>query len=176
MCVGTIINCTPFTKKDGTKVKYHKQLLVAKTTAQDRLKKQIKRRAEEFGDKKNPLRGCYYELSRGTKPNEEATGEDFDYLGKRLTPAQLKKLIPEGSDKSWLDPFDYMKVFSPKSVEDLRKLVGQDDPIGADTADSGKPSSDDDEDDDLLGLGSDDSGDDSGDDDDGDIDSLLDEM
>ena len=36
------------------------------------------------------------------------------------------------SDEEWLAPFDYMTLFAPKSVEELRKISGQNPPVGAD--------------------------------------------
>jgi hypothetical protein len=60
--------------------------------------------------------------------------EDFEYLGK-LTAEKLSKLAPEGEAAEWLKPFDYEKIFAPKSSEELRRVVGGEVPVGSSEAD-----------------------------------------
>ena len=121
--VGTVINHKTFTDRDGKEHKNQKMLFVGKGKARQKLLKQIERREED-------LKFCVYLMSRGPGSTECATGEDFEYL-KRLTKTQLKKLIPEGEKEDWLEPFDYEKIFEPKSAEELRKIVGGAAPVGS---------------------------------------------
>ena len=45
------------------------------------------------------------------------------------------------SDEELLAPFDYMKIFAPKSVDELRRIAGQAAPVGSDSygSSSGAP-------------------------------------
>ena len=125
---GTVVNHKPYTDKDGAKHVNQKELFVAKGKARQSLLRQIERRE---GD----LAGCVYEMARGSSTTECATGEDFDYLGKKLTKKQMKAFIPKDADEKWLEPFDYEKIFEPKDPAELRKLIGGAPPVGADDDD-----------------------------------------
>ena len=60
--------------------------------------------------------------------------ENFEFQ-KKLTKEQLMKLAPKDGDISaadWLKPYNYEELFAPKSPEELRKLIGQAPPVGAD--------------------------------------------
>ena len=60
--------------------------------------------------------------------------ESFEFQ-KKLTKEQLMKLAPKDGDVSaadWLKPYNYEELFAPKSPEELRKLIGQAPPVGAD--------------------------------------------
>lgn len=128
--VGTIINHKKWVDKKEVTHQHEKQLFVAKGKARERLLKQIERREDD-------LAFCIFELSRGSSSTECATGEDFEWL-KRISKAKLAKVpgvIPDKKDESYLEPFDYEKIFAPKSVKELRKLVGGDDPVGGEEPD-----------------------------------------
>lgn len=128
--VGTIINHKKWVDKKEITHQHEKQLFVAKGKAREHLLKQIERREDD-------LAFCIYDLSRGSSATECATGEDFDYL-KRISKAKLAMVpgvLPEGKDESYLEPFDYEKIFAPKSAAELRKLVGGDDPVGSEEPD-----------------------------------------
>lgn len=129
--VGTVINHKKWTDKKDVVHQHEKQLFVAKGKAREHLLKQIERREDD-------LSFCIYELSRGSSSTECATGEDFEYL-KRISKTNLAKVpgvIPEGKDESYLTPFDYEKIFAPKSMKELRKLVGGDAPVGGEEEDA----------------------------------------
>lgn len=128
--VATVINHKKYTDKEGKTRINQKQLLVAKGKARQVLLRQIERRD---GD----LKYCAYELTRGTVATECSSGEDQEFLG-RLTKQKLEGLIPEGEDASWLEPFDYEKIFAPKSQEELRKIVNMPAPVGSADEGSGK--------------------------------------
>ena len=140
--VGTCINHSKWTDREGKVYQHRKQLFVAKGRARQHLANQIKRHKD--------LKFHVFEMSRGSSNTECSCGEDFEHLGK-LTKAKLKKFIPEDQDESWLEPFDYETLFAPKSAEELRKVVGLAPPVGSEEGDGdGGQEGDDD-----LGLGND---------------------
>jgi len=121
--VGTVINHREYKDKDGNVHTNQKQLFVAKGRARQRLMKQIERR-------EGNLRGAVFEMARGSSPTECSTGEDFEFIG-RLTDEKMKLLIPDGEKADWLEPFSYEELLKPKTVEELRAIVGQAPPVGA---------------------------------------------
>ena len=127
--VGTVIDTRQWEDKDGNSHKNEKRLFVAKGKARQRLLKQIERRD---GD----LRLAVLECSRGTGSTESSVGEDYEFLGK-LPVAKVKKLLPAGEKASeFFKPFNYEELFKPKSKEELRKLMGAPDPVGANDDDA----------------------------------------
>lgn len=100
-----------------------KKLFVAKQAVINR----IKRRRESLdGD----LTFALFDIRRD-KREECSTGEDIEFI-KRLTKEELLKFKPEGiSEDDWIQPFDYFKIFEPKSVDFLRQLMRAGSPIGA---------------------------------------------
>lgn len=118
----TVIDHSEYvSKKTGKKVKNQKKLLVTKGPVHDKWA----RRIEENGD----LTYCVYSCARDRK-NECNTGEDITFR-KRLSREEILKFKPEGvDDEEWLKPFDYMEVFKPLSVDELRNIVGQA-PVGS---------------------------------------------
>lgn len=121
--VTTIIDLTPYEKKDGTQVLASKKLMVVKHGGAEKLL----RRQKNLGT----LVGKKFELFRSNDPKGEATGTDIDYE-KDVELDALKQYAPEGIDpEEWLKPFDYKEIFAPKSVVELRKSIGFADPVGA---------------------------------------------
>lgn len=115
----------------GTLIKNSKKIAVFKSTARNKILKQKERRD---GD----LTGCTFEITRyGEKDN--ASGGEFEFI-KRCTADELKVYAPEtvigknGVEKvdpdEWIKPFDYMKVFNPKSAADLLVIIGGVVPVG----------------------------------------------
>ena len=144
---GTVISHKKFTDKDGKTHTNQKQLFVAKGRARQRLLKQIERR-------EGNLKGCVFEMSRGTGQTESSVGEDFEFV-KRLDAKTLLKFAQGDSvekKKEWLKPFDYPTLLAPKSAEELRKIIGQADPIGSSAEDDNVG---DEPDDDVLDNGGD---------------------
>lgn len=130
--VGSIINHRPWTDRDGNEHKLQKMLFVAKGKARERIVNQIKKRD-------GGLKWCVYEATRGSSQTECSTGEEFEYLG-RLSKEKVKKLIPDGEDKDFLEPFDYEKIFAPKDAGELRKILGMEAPMGSsDSSDDPEP-------------------------------------
>lgn len=122
--VWTVIDHSKYiSERTGKEYRNMKKLFVAKQSVINR----IKRRKESLdGD----LTFALFDIRRD-KREECATGEDIEYI-KRLTADDILKLKPDGvNDKEWLQPFDYMKIFAPKSVEELRRLMNAEPPIGA---------------------------------------------
>jgi hypothetical protein len=148
--IGTIIDTRPYTNSKGETIKTQKRLFVAKGKARQILI----RRIEQNDDN---LQYCVFEVARGSQPNECATGEDLVFL-KRLKKSQVKKLIPPGEKEEWLEPFDYEKIFKPKTDAELRKLYGSGGPaVGGEDDDIATKDEDEDVED-MLSGGSDDSG------------------
>jgi hypothetical protein len=129
--VATVINHREWKDKDGKDHKNEKQLAVFKGKARERI---LKRVEQCDGD----LKGCVFEFSRGSSNTEASTGEDFVFLNKRLTDAQLLSLAPKGSDKSWVEPFDYAELLEPRTIEELRRIVGGETPVGSEDGDGGE--------------------------------------
>jgi len=141
--VATVINHRKWTDKEGKVHQNEKQLAVFKGKARERILKQIERRD---GD----LKFCVYEFSRGSSGTEASTGEDFEFLNKRLTKKQLMSLAPAGADETWIEPFDYAEILAPKTPKELRAIVGGEEPVGGDDddgEDDGLPPFDPDDDD-----------------------------
>jgi len=119
---GTIIDHREWEDNQGEVHKNQKRLFVAKSRAREKIVREI--------EKKGDLQYCVYSFSRGSSPTECSTGEDIEFV-KQLKKEQLKVFIPKGETSKWLEPFDYEKIFAPKSPEELRKLVGQAPPVGS---------------------------------------------
>lgn len=104
----TIINLTPYEKKDGTKVEAHKQLFVCKRNNMKRL--------AQLAKKRGGLAGCVFEVTR-TNEKAENTGDTFDFEIK-MSPAELAKEF----GKDLAAPAQYEEVITYRSVEELKKL------------------------------------------------------
>ena len=121
---GTIISHKVWVDKAGNRHANEKQLFVAKGRARQRLLRQI-------GLRDGDLTGCVFEMARGSGATECASGEDFEYIG-RITKAKLKKLVPKGATgKEFLAPLNYEEIFAPKTAEELRQIVGGEEPVGS---------------------------------------------
>ena len=127
VCAYTIIDHSEYeSQKSGKIFKNQKRLLVVRPAVMNKL---ARRRESLEG---NLTHGLF--LFSRDKKEECNTGEDIEFL-KRLPVESILKFKPkEGniSDEDWLKPFDYMQLFAPKSVDELRKIVGQNPPVGAD--------------------------------------------
>lgn len=123
--VCSIIDHRKWTDGENNERSNEKKLFVARGKARQTLL----RRLEE--KHKGDMVGCVYELSRGTTKTESSTGEDFDYLDKKLTAKQMKAFIPKGLDEDWLKPYNYEERLAPKSADELRKIVGAPAPVGS---------------------------------------------
>lgn len=124
ICMFTIIDHREFTSKATGRVTSNtKKILALKTTARDRLVREKSKREEN-------LIGCRYETFRAKK-KESATGEVFTFI-KRATKEEIKAYCPDDVEpKEFFAPFDYKKLFAPKTEEDLRKLIKMAPAIGA---------------------------------------------
>ena len=124
VCAYTVIDHSEYETKNGRKVKNQKKLLVVRPAVMNKL---ARRREALEG---NLTYGLF--LFSRDKKEECATGEDIEFI-KRMEQSNLLKFKPANmSDEEFLAPFHYMKLFAPKSVEELRKIVGQAPPVGSD--------------------------------------------
>lgn len=129
---GTIIDHREYEDSKGETHKNQKRLFIAKGKARERIVRLL--------ESKGSLEFCVVEFSRGSSPTECSTGEDIQFV-RQLKKDQLKGFIPKGETLKWLEPWDYEKIFAPKPVEELRKMVGMAPPIGAGEESSEKETS-----------------------------------
>jgi hypothetical protein len=126
VCAFTCIDHSEWTHaKTGTVYKNQKKLLVVRSAVINKL---VRRREALQGN----LTYALFLFTRDKK-EEVGTGADIEYI-KRLSPSDLIKFKPRDSkesDEDWLKPFNYLELFAPKSVEELRKIAGQPAPVGA---------------------------------------------
>jgi hypothetical protein len=125
---GTVIDMTRIEGTDGKVYQYDKKLFVAKGMARQHLLKQIERRG---GD----LKFCVFNMARGDSPTECSIGEDFEFVARmdRSKMVDTVKAILKNKKKEitrervveYLTPFDYVKVFQPRPIEELNKLFGK---------------------------------------------------
>jgi hypothetical protein len=128
VCAFSIIDCSKYTDKRGNKVTARKKLMICKSTARNKI---LKRKEKLDGD----LTGCIFEVTRYNE-KESSTGEDFEFL-QRVTVEEIKELCPQGDDAAeFIKPYDYIDLFQPKTVDELREFVGVKAPIGAEDAPS----------------------------------------
>jgi len=124
VAVFTVIDHSQYEGKDGKVYKNQKKLLVLKSGV---LPKVSRKRDQAGGD----LTYSLMMFSRDGQ-KEANTGEDVEFL-KKLAKNDVLKLKPAGmSDEEWLKPYDYMQLFAPKTVEELRAVVGEAAPVGSD--------------------------------------------
>ena len=127
VCAYTVIDHSEYTsQKTGRIIKNQKKLLVVRPSVMNKL---ARRRESLEG---NLTYGVF--MFTRDKKEECSTGEDIEYI-KRLDRTDVLKFKPADSklsDEEFLAPFDYMKLFAPKSVDELRKLSGQAAPVGSD--------------------------------------------
>ena len=123
--VWTIIDHSKYvSERTGKEYKNTKKLLVAKQSVITKLRRRLSSK-ELNGD----LTFATFSFTRD-KREECATGEDIEFV-RRCTREEMLRMKPEGiSAEEWLSPFDYRSLFKPKSVEELRRIAGQGDPIG----------------------------------------------
>lgn len=134
VAVFSIIDLTKYKDKQGNQVKASKKLLVLKTTARNKILKQKERR-------EGNLTGCVFETTRYNQ-KECSTGEDFEYL-KRVPVEDLKEMAPQGVDaEEFVRPFDYIKLFNPKTAVELRRVIGAAPPVGSEDSPAATAQSD----------------------------------
>ena len=136
VCVYTIIDHSKYESKKnpGKIITNQKKLMVMKKAAHDILRD----RRDNFCD--GDIQYCVFRMKRHNK-KECATGQDITFR-KRLDPEILSKFIPSDvpaeEREDYLKPFDYLELFAPKPVEELRRIVGGAAPVGS--SDSFAPS------------------------------------
>ena len=132
VCVFTVVDHSEYVSKTTKKrVTNTKKLLVLKATARNKILKQKERRE---GD----LTFCRYEATRFAD-KECSTGEDFEFI-QRYTLDEMQAMAPSEwmgnpiTPNEWLKPFDYMKLFNPKSAAELRRIIGMVQPVGSESS------------------------------------------
>jgi len=128
IAVFTVLDLSQFETKDKLKVTASKKLFVLKgLTIKKFLKKRDARKGNITLAKFNTTR---YEAK------EAATGTDFEFIQKlsvKQAMALRQKTGPYSmKEEEWLQPFDYMKIFAPKSPDELRRILGRPAAVGSD--------------------------------------------
>jgi hypothetical protein len=129
-CVFSIIDHAEYESKKtpGRIVKNTKKLLVLRSTAR---KKVLRKRDQQQGDL------LYVRMSTHRDDSKEcSTGEDFEVINRQTKPEVLAYAPAEYmgqaiTPEAWAEPYEYIKVFGPKTAEQLRRVVGRVDPVGA---------------------------------------------
>ena len=128
VCAYTIIDHSEYTsQKTGKVIKNQKKLLIVRPAVMNKL---ARRREALEG---NLTYGLF--LFSRDKKEECNTGEDIEFV-KRLSKKEVLRFKPQDasiSDAEFLAPFDYMKIFAPRSVEELRRVAGETPPVGSDS-------------------------------------------
>ena len=123
VCAFTILDHSKFTTKKGETVTIRKKLLVVKGTVRSKIMKQ-----KQYRD--GDLTFCHYDVQRFGEQDYN-TGSDFEFL-RRLSRDELVEMLPEGAKaEEWLKPYDYTKIFEPKSPEELRRIINVKPPVGS---------------------------------------------
>lgn len=134
LCLYTIINHTGFTTKKGEVLKHLKQVLAMKNTALQKFKR---RRAELDGS----VKLVQFKFTRDTR-DEASTGTDISVVkrweGKDLIAYLRGDGVSSEDIKKLITPYDFETLLAPKSIEDLRKIVGER-PIGSGEDDASEP-------------------------------------
>lgn len=129
-CVFTVVDHAVYESKKtpGKMITNTKKLLVLRSTA----RKKILR-------KKDQLEGIltYAKFSSHRDDRKEcSTGEDFEFL-ERLTKEQVMAMAPTEwmgqaiTPETWIQPFDYPKLFVPKTAAQLGRILGKVEPAGS---------------------------------------------
>lgn len=121
--IGTVIDHGEWTDKAGNKHKYTKKLIKFRGDGLTSIRDLV---AKNNGD----LTYFTLEAVRGKNKQSPASGSFFSPV-KKLNKKTLLKVIPTGETEEWLEPFDYMSILEPKSVEELRQLIGAAPPVGS---------------------------------------------
>lgn len=119
----TIIDHSKYETKKKEIITNQKKLIIFKSNARNKILKQKERR-------EGNLTGCMFEFSRFTD-KECSTGEDYEFI-QRVSMDELKTLAPKDVDPNeWIKPYEYEKMFYPKTAAQLRALIGVKPPVGS---------------------------------------------
>lgn len=121
----TVIDFTPFTTRDGTKVEYSRKLLVVKPGQQKKFHRAFAK-AQKDG---RTLRGAIFTTTRdGDK--DSSIGNDIE-LDEFMEEDELLEYVRTWKDKegkkhteNCSEPYDYEKMFAEPDTESLRAIVG----------------------------------------------------
>lgn len=137
----TVIDTSKYETEDGKVFRNQRKLFVAIAEARKNLLKLV---AKKGGD----IAYSIIDVARGSAQGEPNTGQNFDFVKKANRKAIGKWLADQWRKEGkqftvqdlakFLTPFDYPKVFAPKSASELRQLTGIAAPIGGaeDTVDN----------------------------------------
>lgn len=129
-CVFTVIDHARYESKKtpGKIITNTKKLLVLRSTA----RKKILRKKEQL---EGNLTYAKFSTHRDDR-KECSTGEDFEFI-ERLTKEQVMAMAPTEfmgqaiTPETWIQPYDYPKLFAPKTHDQLRRALGRVEPVGS---------------------------------------------
>lgn len=129
-CVFTVIDHARWESKKtpGKIITNTKKLLVLRSTA----RKKILRKKDQLD---GSLTFAKFSTHRDDR-KECSTGEDFEFI-ERLTREQVAAMAPSEfmgqaiTPEAWMRPFDYPKLFQPKSYNQLNRALGRVQPVGS---------------------------------------------
>lgn len=129
-CVFTVVDHARYESKKtpGRIITNTKKLLVLRSTAR---KKILRKKDQLQGD----LRYATFSSNRDDA-KECSTGEDFEFI-ERKTKDQVLAMAPTEwmgqaiTSESWIQPFDYPKLFQPKTAAVLSRIIGRVQPVGS---------------------------------------------
>lgn len=107
----TVVDCSPWTDKDGNEHKFTKRLFIAKSGVWEKIERERRLLAEDD----NKLRGAAFRIFRGKDPKSPGTGEDFKF----------RKMVDlDAWDFKDTDEYDYAELFCP-DAERMRSVVAE---------------------------------------------------
>jgi hypothetical protein len=109
----TVIDHTPYTKKDGTVIKFQKKLFVAKQTTLKLLQK--------LATKRGGLAGCTFEVSRSSG-KEPSVGNLFEFVQKDDLQALRDHFGKDANGNVIAEPFCYEEVIEYKDAKALAEI------------------------------------------------------
>jgi hypothetical protein len=129
-CVFSVVDHARYESKKnpGRIIQDTKKLLVLRSTAR---KKILRKRDQHEGNL------MYVRMSTHRDDSKEcSTGEDFEII-KTVTKVEIMALAPAEymgqaiTPESWIEPYDYIKLFQPKSAAQLGRVIGRIAPSGS---------------------------------------------
>lgn len=113
----TVIDCTGFIGKDGKRIQYRRSLFPMTPTIADRF--------SALRSKKTTLVNCLVDLKR-TSENAPRLGDIWDIVKEGVDVENDKKLRWKSNKDGKMhspEPFEYIKIFAPKTESELKALA-----------------------------------------------------
>ena len=97
----TVVDCSPWTDKEGKEHRFTKRLLIAKSGVWEK----IERKRRSLKEDGHTLRGAAFKIYRGKDSKSPSVGEDFEF----------RKMIDlDNWEFKETDEYDYAEILAPK--------------------------------------------------------------